>query len=208
MFTVILTSRNNCLGKAHETFQYNPKTPSLFFLMTNGVFPAISMIRQAETSQPSWPFNCEFLSPEEPSKNNACYQAIHWAAASAHSEHWRTGGRGGWRDRGRCEKNKQTNRIPAPESWDSCERKGFSEPRLLHLPLHRKAQNSFSWHTWFPIINNFLMFRLPAPCRKLLHNLTPPPLPYTHTSSDKFSQGHLRCYLRGLTPQTFPPNKI
>ena len=105
-------------------------------------------------------------------------------------------------------KKKKQNRIPAPESWDSCKRTGFSEPRLLHLPLHSKAQNFFIWHTWFPIINNFLKFRLPASCCKLLHNLTPPPLPYTHTSSDNFSQGHLRCYLLGLTPQTLPPNKI
>ena len=37
------------------------------------------------------------------------------------------------------------------------------------------------------------MFRLPAPCCKLLYNLTPPP-----TSWEQFSQGYLR-WLDGVT---------
>ena len=43
---------------------------------------------------------------------------------------------------------------------------------------------------------NILMFRLPALCCKLLYNLTPPP-----SSLERFSQGHLRCYLLGLSPK-------
>ena len=42
---------------------------------------------------------------------------------------------------------------------------GFSEPRLLHLSIHRKAPNS--WACVFPLTNNStLMFRLPALFRK------------------------------------------
>ena len=47
------------------------------------------------------------------------------------------------------------------------ERNDFHEPRLLHLPVHRKELNSLTWNVWFPLINsNILMFRLPAFCFK------------------------------------------
>ena len=47
------------------------------------------------------------------------------------------------------------------ESWDAYERNDFSEPKLLHLPIHRKALNSLTWDIWFPfVINKFLMFKL------------------------------------------------
>ena len=55
------------------------------------------------------------------------------------------------------------HRILAPDSWGAYQRNDFSEPRLLHLPIHRKALNSLTWDIWFPLINNnLLMFRLPA----------------------------------------------
>ena len=57
-----------------------------------------------------------------------------------------------------CEK-----RVLAPDSWGANQRNDFSEPRLLHLPIHRKALNSLTWVIWFSLINNnFLTFRLPA----------------------------------------------
>ena len=59
------------------------------------------------------------------------------------------------------------HRIAAQDSWDAYERNDFTEPRLLHLPIHRKAQNSLTWYVWFSIIyNNLLMFRLSALCCK------------------------------------------
>ena len=69
-------------------------------------------------------------------------------------------------------------RTLTPDSWDAYESDGFSKPRLLHLPMHRKALNSLTWDTWFSLINNnLLMFRLPAPSYKRLYSLTPPTAP-------------------------------
>ena len=91
---------------------------------------------------------------------------------------------------GGCEKD----RKEAPDSWDAYERNDFSEPTLLHFsPTHKRVLNLITWDIWFSLIdNNILMFRLPALCCKLLHNLIPP-----LTSLEQFSQGHLRCCLLG-----------
>ena len=35
------------------------------------------------------------------------------------------------------------------------ERSDFSEPRLLHLLIHRKALNALTWDIWFPLINRW-----------------------------------------------------
>ena len=45
-------------------------------------------------------------------------------------------------------------RMLAQDSWDACERNDFSEPRLLHLPIHRKVLNSLTWD-WI-ISNQFI----------------------------------------------------
>ena len=37
----------------------------------------------------------------------------------------------------------------APDIWGTHQRKDFSEPRLLHLPIYRKALNSLTWDIWF-----------------------------------------------------------
>ena len=59
------------------------------------------------------------------------------------------------------------NRILAQDSWDAHERNGFSEPRLLYLPIYRKALYFLTWDIWFSLINNnLLMSRLPALCCK------------------------------------------
>ena len=60
-------------------------------------------------------------------------------------------------------------------SWDVYQRNDFHEPRLLHLPIYRKALNTSTWHIWFSF--NLLRFGLPAFCCKLLYNLSLPPLP-------------------------------
>ena len=75
----------------------------------------------------------------------------------------------------------------------------FSESSLLHLPIHRKALNSFICDIWFSFINNnLLLFRLPASCCKLLYDLVPP-LP----SSEQLSQGYLRSCLLGFSSVQF-----
>ena len=60
----------------------------------------------------------------------------------------------------------------APDSWGTYPKNDFTEPRLLHFPIHRKALNSLTWAIWFSLIHRiFLMFRLPPFCCKLLLNL-------------------------------------
>ena len=48
------------------------------------------------------------------------------------------------------------HRMLAPDSWGAYQRNDFSEPWLLHLPIHRKALNSLTWGIWFSLINNNL----------------------------------------------------
>ena len=57
--------------------------------------------------------------------------------------------------------------ILAPESWDAYVKNNFTEPKLLHLPMHRKVLNSLTWDLWFSLINsNILVFWLPGLCCK------------------------------------------
>ena len=111
----------------------------------NGVFPAISINKDVTATSDS---NCEFLSLKESRKNNVCY-----LAAISHSPRL----------------------ALAPDCWDAYKRNDFSKTRLLDLSIHRKMLNSLTWNIWFSLINcNLLIFRPPAPCCKLLCNLTPP----------------------------------
>ena len=71
-----------------------------------------------------------------------------------------------------CEKSK-THRMLAFDSRDAYERNDFNNPRLLYLPIHRRALNSLTWDVYFSLINGNLMFTLLAPlCYKLLYILT------------------------------------
>ena len=56
------------------------------------------------------------------------------------------------------------NRILAPNSWGAYQNKDLSEPRLLHLLIHRKALNSLRYLAFFK--SNLLMLQLPGlPCK-------------------------------------------
>ena len=57
--------------------------------------------------------------------------------------------------------------VSMGNSWGMYQRHDFSEPRLLYLPIHRKAVNSLTWDVWFSLISNtLLMFQLPGFCCK------------------------------------------
>ena len=78
-----------------------------------------------------------------------------------------------------------------PHSWDACERSDFREPRLLHIPTHRKVLKPLTWDVWFSLTNDdLLMFRLPVLCCKA--SILP------GSSLEQFCQGYLRCCLLGL----------
>ena len=66
------------------------------------------------------------------------------------------------------------HRKLAPDSWGEDQRNDFSEPRLLHLPIHRKALNSLTWDNWFSFINSNLLFRIPGVAKTPLYPGFPP----------------------------------
>ena len=45
------------------------------------------------------------------------------------------------------------HRQLASESRDAYERNEFSKPKLLHLPIYRKALNSLTWDIWFSLLH-------------------------------------------------------
>ena len=123
---------------------------------------------------------CELLSPKGTLEGEYLRSGSCQMAATPYGESQGNSG---------CEKH----RVLAQDSSDTHERKDFSEPKLLHLPIYRKALNSLTWVIWFSLINNnLLMFRLPAICRQTsLYSGSSP-------SSEQLSQGPLRCCLQGL----------
>ena len=90
----------------------------------------------------------------------------------------------------------------APGSWGAHQRTDFSEPRLLYLPIHRKALYSLTWDIWFSLINdNLFMFLDHLPfVIKLLYSLASPCL------LGAVSQSYLKCCLLGCDPH-FAPSK-
>ena len=50
----------------------------------------------------------------------------------------------------------KNHRTLALVRWGAYEGNDFSEPRPMHLPIHRKALNSLTWDIWFSLINNTL----------------------------------------------------
>ena len=91
----------------------------------------------------------------------------------------------------------EKSRTLAPDCWGAHQRNDFSEPRLLHLPIHRKTLNSLTWDVWFSLMNsNLLMFWLPVLCCKKPLSSLAPPWPLWSGPSE-----HLRGCLPRLSPQ-------
>jgi hypothetical protein len=102
----------------------------------------------------------------------------------SHSLRWAQGNSG-------CEKCK----AHGPRIGEMHEKNDFSEHTLLHLPIHSKVLNSFTWDIWFSLLHKNT-FEVPTTCLycKLLYNLTPP-LPPPPSSLEHFSQGDLKYCL-------------
>ena len=75
------------------------------------------------------------------------------------------------------------NRLLALDCWDGYKRNDSREPRLLHLPIPRKALNCLTWKIWFYLAIIFWCSDYLPFVAKLLYNLAPP-----LTSWEKFSQ--------------------
>ena len=82
----------------------------------------------------------------------------------------------------------------APDTWGAYQIKDFNEPKLLYLPIYRKALNSLTWDIWFSLIYSNLMtlHYLPS-VAKLLYSLAAP-----LASLEQLSQVFLRCSLPAL----------
>ena len=92
------------------------------------------------------------------------------------------------------------HRILAPDSWGADQRNDSREPRLLHLPIHRKELNSLTWGIWFSLINsNLLMFQLPGVCCKKSYIFW---LPLCLVGA--ISQSDWRCSVPSLRTQFCP----
>ena len=128
----------------------------VFLLVRNGAFSALSINKDVSVISNSRPPNVDFWALRASRKGKKI--CVMWLLPGcSHSLRWELSNSG-------CEKH----RTLAPESWDSYERNDFIEPRLLCLPIHRKALNSLTWDVWFSLINNnSWMFRLPAPYGKI-----------------------------------------
>ena len=155
--------------------------------MRYGVFPAISENKDVavtgDSSPPVWDGE-----PQEHSGRRRIL--VIWQPSDcSYSLWWATGSSG-------CEKH----RILASHSWDAYESNGFSnEPRLLNLPIHRKALNSLTLDIWFPLIHKNI-FNIQTICvsiEKLLYNPAPP-----SASSNHFFQAYLRMLSPCLSPKS------
>ena len=88
--------------------------------------------------------------------------------------------------------------------WGAYQRDDINEPRLLHLPLHRKVLTSLTWDIWSSFINNNLfVFQLCSLCYK--NSCVSCLFPYLFGT---VSQSNLRGYLPGSSPQFRLSNKI
>ena len=144
--------------------------------MRNGIFVAISINEDvtviSDSSHPG----------TQRGEELPAWSGSHQAAATPYGKHWRT-------------RDVKNHRILAPDSWDTDERNDFSEPRLLHLSIHRKVLSSLTWDVWFSLIhkNAFKIQAYLSFLWQILYNLTS-----STASSKKFFQSLLICCLLGL----------
>ena len=96
--------------------------PSSYSILRNGVFLAVSVNKGVTVISDFGPPNVNFWALRTTRKENNT--SSHQSAATFYSEPWRI------------------QDVKMQDSWDAYERKDFSEPRLLNLPIHRKALNS------------------------------------------------------------------
>lgn len=91
---------------------------------------------------------------------------------------------------------------PDPRELRHTAQEQCQRARLLHLPIHGKALNSnpLTWIICFSLIykKTFDIEDHWPFVAKLLYSLAP-----TSASSERCSQGHLRCCLQGPSPKNF-----
>ena len=148
------------------------------------IFPAISINNKCDGHQ--W-----FLASKCYEGSQNCNSTD---VATPYCDCW---GTGGTQEAAICHSLRWTRKqdLP-PDSWGVSERSEISEPRCLHLPIHRTI-NSL---TWYLIFNVQIACSL---CCKLVYSLISPP-----ASLEQFSQSYWDAVSQAQSPEHFPPNKI
>ena len=124
---------------------------------------------------------------------------------------WRTGKPGVLQSvhgvaKGRTQLSNNSVNNERKQDWPQIARciwkKWFQQAQTRIFP-YRRLLNLFMWNrfSFLLINNNLLIFRLPAPCYRLVYSLVPP----LHFWS-QLSRGHLR-YCLPASVLTLPPNK-
>ena len=109
----------------------------LYWLVRDGVFPAISVNKAITAIIYSSPPKVNFLTPRAPGKENeGCGKAV---VRLHHCLWWAL----------KETQDVKRRRTLTPVSWDACERNDFSGPRLLHLPICRKVLISLRYLVFF-----------------------------------------------------------
>ena len=161
----ILMSYSVFLGLSHVYIWFNLRSGISCHINKQG----------CHSHQQFWPSKCEILSLSVLRKeNDACYLAvIKLQSLPAVS-------------------TKEKCRRPAPDSWGAYQGNDVHEPRHIFQYIEITTFLNLGYLCSLNH-NNVLMFRLPAPCFKLLHNLTPPP-------PEQFLWGYMRHCLPALKP--------
>ena len=120
-------------------------------IFINGIFPAMSINKGCHSHQWLQPSNVSWwaLRKLKAEKNTCHLAAIRPQPLPVVSP----------------EEN-QDVKIQAPDSSGAYQRNDFSEPRLFHLPIYRKALNSLTWDIWFSLTIIVWRSQLPALCCK------------------------------------------
>ena len=150
-------------------------------VMRNGVFPAISVNQDDKVIS---------FQPSRVLRKEECTPGL----TAIRLEPLPKGDQG----KSGCEKCKGYG----PRIGEMHEKNDFSEHRLLHLPIHSKVLNSFTWDIWFSLLHKNT-FEVQTTCPYLQTSIQPdspsPPTPHLLGAL-------LSGWLEILSPE-FPPSK-
>ena len=152
------------------------------FILRNGIFAAISVNKGCHSHQQLQPSQMISRWAQRQLRKERI-SAIEEPPHCSHSLWWALRKLRMWRK----------HKILTPDRWCAYQRNDFRDPRLLHLPIHRKMLNSLTWYIWFSLTIIFW-------CSDYLPFLIK--LPYDWVSPlaswEQFSLGHWRCCPMGL----------
>ena len=126
--------KHSSLNFIYYAVHYIPSTYLIggILCLRNGVFPATSVNKNVTVIRDFRPPNVNLWAPMATRMENNT-----WAPAAIRLQPLAMGS------------TEEQFRTLAQDSWGAYDKNDFSEPRLLHCPIHRKALNSLTWDNWF-----------------------------------------------------------